>query len=167
MRQTFVVERADQRAMKHSYYLAAVVAVVACVRAFVLGGLLGAKSDATATPPSPPPPVVSQPSASTRHRIFLRPDPIRCLDTVASGSLALEVAEWGCFSFAENQIEPASSIETRAHPTASTNHVKATLRWQCDNGPAQQLELSEETCMRSSNQRVAGLRALIHAHLGQ
>lgn len=36
--------------MKHPYELAAAVAVVACVNAFIVGGLLGAKSASTPSP---------------------------------------------------------------------------------------------------------------------
>lgn len=195
--------------MKHSYYLAAVVAVVACGRAFVLGGLLGAKSTEppSATPPPlamPPNRVADEPREPTRAPLRLQPDPIRCLQSAASGSVLLEVDEWGCFASDTNAIEvrwqagratrivQAQQAPTRQEQTTvtavrpfvamiaslidrdegtpncqSTNHVRAKLRWQCDNGPMQQVELSEDTGVRSSSQRVAGLRALLHAHLDE
>lgn len=186
--------------MKHSYYLAAVVAAVACVRAFVIGGWLGAKGIATPSAALPER-IASQPSEPKRRPILFQPDPIRCLDNAASGTVALEVTEWGCFSFSQNQIEVrwqagrATRIVTsqQAPPrqeqttfaavrpfvamvaslvdrdegtpnSQSTNHVSAKLRWRCDDGPTQQLELAEDTSVRSSSQRVAGLRALLHAH---
>lgn len=115
MGQTIVVERAelfaggaDQRAMKRSYYLVALIAVVACVRAFILGGWLGAKQ--FATPPAPaPPPAPAAPVVTTTPK---QPEPVDvpsvaslCLVDAASGSMVIEMLEWGCYGSYKNEIE--------------------------------------------------------------
>lgn len=189
--------------MKHSYELAAAVAVVACVNAFIVGGLLGAKSASTPTPALPS--VANGPSEPTRPiPPYVPSNAIRCLKTATSGSVFLRVEERSCFSHDDNEIEviwrdgqATRVINQRRQPPrrerttfaaarpfvamlaslvdqiegtsdcVGSGELTAKVRWQCGTEPVQEIELADFDCGRGSTTRIAGLRALIHAHLDE